>query len=771
MVHSDEAAAAIPRDEDAIKFAAETDRVNALIAYDVLDTCAEACFDRMSQAAADLCGTPMALISLVDHHRQWFKANIGVPATETGRGIAFCAHAILGDGVFIVEDATLDERFAHNPLVTGSLGLRFYAGAPLVTPGGHRVGTLCVLDTIPRPLGLGGREQSVLQTLAAQVVTELELRRSVRLSELQRVALERSGAEVVELQKLVADALEGSGIQVWEWDAASGEVKTVDRIYAEAAGAAAPGLAGSIPPRWIDDVHPDDLAILRDRSSDYFNGRSTSLECEIRVGSDDREWRWQLVRGSSRERGANGRAVKVSGTLTDIDLRRRAEDRLHWAVHHDSLTGLANRLLFNERLEAALQSANSQAPDVVVGVALLDLDLFKQVNDIFGHAVGDALLQEVATRLQKFQGPGETCARLGGDEFTIILAGAGCDEIESRLDGLLDSLREPFEYKGSTFDCRASVGFTCYPAHGKDAETLLKNADLAMFQAKALGRGMVFGYKPQLAFEVQRRVATLEAVRTALRADVIVPYYQAQVDSSFGKVEGFEALLRIKGADGTVYLPESIEEAFDDVDLAVAIGRCMLRQVIADMARWIEAGVPFGHVAVNASAAELRRGDYVPSLLELLKRAGVPASRLHVEVVETVFLGRGAGRVDETLQQLSQAGVKIALDDFGTGFASLTHLKKFPIDIVKIDRSFVRELEYGGDDVAIVGAVISLADKLGIEVIAEGVETASQALLLRANGCSVLQGFHFHRPCPAEEVPATSLSTLGSAPLCTVSSH
>lgn len=734
----------------------EADRLRALTAYEVLDTGAEPGFDRISQAAADLCQTPMALISLVDEHRQWFKARVGLPASETGRDIAFCAHAILQDGVFIVEDAARDARFADNPLVTGPVGARFYAGVPLVTPAGHHIGTLCVLDTNPRPGGLTTRQRTVLQAMAAQVITELELRLSLRRDRAQRLALEQNGAELSALQRRVGQALDGSGIRVWEWHAGTDEVVIVDSAI-ELSGASA--IADrSDPQSWIEEVHPDDQPLMNQRFDDYLSGRSATYECEMRIAADDGTWRWMLSRGSSSERGPDGAVIKVSGTLTDIDARRRAEDQLHWAVHHDALTGLANRLLFTQRLEAALRDADRQEPQGRVGVALFDLDMFKEVNDVFGHAAGDALLQAIADRLQDFQRPGETCARLGGDEFTLILPGCGCDgEIEDRLATLLEALREPFEFEGNRLDCRASIGFTCYPLHGSDVGTLLKNADLAMFRAKASGRGVIIGYNPLLSAEVERRVAVLETVRHAIRTAAIVPFYQAQIDTTCGAVNGFEALLRIAGSDGNVYLPASIEEAFDDADLGVALGRCMLRQVIDDMAGWIKAGVRFGHISVNASAVELRHSGYVDTVLGLLAAAGVPPARMQIEVVETVFLGRGAEQVEQAVRRLSQAGVRIALDDFGTGFASLVHLKRYPVDIIKIDKSFVSELEHRRDDVAIASAVIGLAGKLGIGVVAEGVETAGQAAILSANDCRVMQGYYFHRPCVAAQVPATSL--------------
>lgn len=602
----------------------EAERLAALRNYQILDTEAELSFDRISRAAADVCGAPMALVSLVDEHRQWFKSKIGVAATETPRSISFCAHAIKQDGLLIVPDTSADPRFADNPLVTGPTGVRFYAGAPLHTPGGHRIGTLCVLDRKVRAKGLTAMQSRMMQTLSAQVVAELELRRTMA--------------------------------------------------------------------------------------------------------------------------------------------------RLEWLVCHDTLTGLPNRLMCQERLTEALAAATSRSNAYRVGVVMLDLDHFKQVNDVFGHAAGDALLKRVAAILAGFIRPGETAARLGGDEFILVLPDCHTNAaLLQRMDDLLERLRQPYLFAGNLLDGRASIGIAIFPGHCRDVGGLLKHADTAMYRAKSAGRGSVSIYRHDFGADVERRVDALNAVHAAIRSGDIFPYYQPQISLLTGAIVGCEALVRLRDSAGKVHPPKEIEDAFEDRDLGIAIGASMLMHIVRDMRGWLAAGIDPGHVAINASAVELRRVDYAETMFKTLAQSGISPSRIHVEVTESVFVGRGSEKIEDTLRALSAGGIKIALDDFGTGFASLSHLKKFPVDIIKIDRSFIANLQQNSFDVAIVTAVIKLASNLGMQIIAEGVETARQANILRSIGCDIVQGYYFARALTADKYAAMSeaVTTAGMKRLIT----
>ncbi|RZK01224.1 MAG: EAL domain-containing protein [Novosphingobium sp.] len=433
--------------------------------------------------------------------------------------------------------------------------------------------------------------------------------------------------------------------------------------------------------------------------------------------------------------GEDGVPVKLVAISRDITDRREAEERLRWSATRDPLTQLPNRSLFQRTLHDAV--AKARESESKIGLLVLDLDHFKQVNDTLGHDAGDALLQTVATRLEAFCAnlPGDTAlaARLGGDEFAVIFDDiADVAELDARASELLDELRQPVTHAGRLLDCHTTIGAALFPDHGDQQEDLLKSADIALYAAKSSRRGRAMTFQPEHRAELQERLSMINLARTALREDRVLPFYQPKVRLDDLSVYGFEALLRWRHDTRGIQLPGTISAAFEDLELAATISDSMIDRVIVDMRDWLDRGVPFGHVAVNAAAAEFRSDGFAESVLERLERAGVPPHHFHLEVTETVFLGRGSDFVQRALKMLSDAGVSIALDDFGTGYASLRHLKQFPVDVIKIDRSFVQNMETDADDAAIIEAVLNLARSLKIEVVAEGIETASQALALQA---------------------------------------
>ena len=454
--------------------------------------------------------------------------------------------------------------------------------------------------------------------------------------------------------------------------------------------------------------------------------------------------------------GERGEALKLVAISRDITDRREAEDRLLWSATRDPLTHLPNRALFQRTLNDAVSRAQHHGGKV--GLLVLDLDHFKQVNDTLGHDAGDALLQTVAERLEAFcgkqRGGTALAARLGGDEFALILANvADADELNAQATALLGGLREPFVHLGRILDCHATVGAALFPDHGERPEDLLKSADIALYAAKSARRGGAVIFEPGHRAELQERQSMIALARNALSGDRITPFYQPKVRLDDGTVYGFEALLRWRDDHGCIQLPATIGAAFENLELAAAISDRIVDQVIRDMRQWLDRGVPFGHVAVNAAAAEFRSDRFAESVLDRLARAGVPPQHFHLEVTETVFLGRGAEYVERALKLLSEAGVGIALDDFGTGYASLRHLKQFPVDVIKIDRSFVQNMETDPEDAAIIEAVLNLGKSLKIGVVAEGIETVSHALRLQGMNCHYGQGFLFSQAVAADRVP------------------
>jgi diguanylate cyclase (GGDEF)-like protein/PAS domain S-box-containing protein len=469
----------------------------------------------------------------------------------------------------------------------------------------------------------------------------------------------------------------------------------------------------------------------------------------IQYGADQR-W-WDIILAPVRDE--QGRATQIIVLSRDITDQKKAEEKASWAANHDNLTGLPNRFLFQKTLDDAI------ARDGVGGggfaILLLDVDDFKRINDTLGHDAGDTLLCTFAERIRGALRAEDMVARLGGDEFAVLLAGVEEESgVAAAVETILSALREPCVHGGRVLDCQASIGASLFPHQGTDRAELLKNADVALYAAKAAGRGNLKLFRADMRKEMQTRLSMLNLARDALANNRILPFYQPKIDLGTGEVAGFEALLRWRHPSMGPQSPATISAAFEDLALASEISDQMIAAVIDDLVRWRGEGVDVGHVAINAAAAEFRRGDFADKLLERLEEANLAPSLLQVEVTETVFLGRGAESVERALKLLSGAGMGIALDDFGTGYASLSHLKQFPVDLIKIDRSFVRDLEEDPDDAAIIDAVVNLGRSLGIRTVAEGVENERQHGFITSLGCDFGQGFLYGKAAPADEVAA-----------------
>ncbi len=499
-------------------------------------------------------------------------------------------------------------------------------------------------------------------------------------------------------------------------------------------------------------VHPDERPDFMRQLNEIRAGNIERFEASYRIErADDGRERWLTFNGWGTP-GAERAPRRIILTVRDVTDEKTAEERIRWSASHDPLTRLANRALFQEKLDDAIAKAKQR--DDAVGVLMLDLDHFKQINDSLGHDVGDALLKMFAERLRSVVRQRDTVARLGGDEFAIVVPRLhGKDELLRLSRSIQERMRAPFVHGGRVLDCRVSSGASMFPDHARSAREILKCADTALYAAKQAGRSTLAIFEPRMRDDLRRRVSMVQLARDAIDDDRVIPYYQPKLDLQTGRVNGFEALLRWRNAKGRICLPVALEAAFEDLEVAAAISDRMIDRVIADMRGWLDRGVAFRHVAVNAAAAEFRRDNFAERVLESLRRANIPTRCFQLEVTETVFLGRGAEYVHRALALLNAQGVKIALDDFGTGYASLRHLKQFPVDIIKIDQSFVRDMEIDPGDEAIVRAVINLGKSLGIHVVAEGIESTAHAERLQRLGCDFGQGFLFSKAVGANRVP------------------
>ncbi|QDF96069.1 GGDEF domain-containing protein [Azoarcus sp. DD4] len=493
------------------------------------------------------------------------------------------------------------------------------------------------------------------------------------------------------------------------------------------------------------------LYVERGRRDDFkvmIRARQRVVDFESEVYRCDGERIW-ISENAHAVYGADGRFLYYEGSVEDISERRRHRTQLEHQATHDPVTGLPNRYLLQDRLERAMSGARRRGERLMV--AFIDLDNFKFVNDSMGHAVGDRLLVEMARRLQACVRETDTLVRYGGDEFVLIVSSAAvqADPVQV-LERVQETVRLPLMLEGRDISIGCSMGVSVYPRDGADLETLLRHADAAMYHAKAAGKGQFRFYEAGLNARAQERLALESALRGTLEhgCGEIEVVYQPKLDAG-GGVCGCEALARWHSAEFGKVTPDRFIPLAEETGLIMQLTGHVLRTACEEAARWParELGVP--SVAVNISARHFRRdGQLLTLVSEALRGSGLPPERLQLELTESLFVGD----VEETvkiLNALKRLGVTLAIDDFGTGYSSLAYLKRFPVDVLKIDRSFVGECEHVGDARAITKAILSLGRSLGLSVVAEGVERPAQAAFLLAHGCDELQGYLYARPLAA----------------------
>ncbi|MCB2054579.1 MAG: EAL domain-containing protein [Geminicoccaceae bacterium] len=466
-----------------------------------------------------------------------------------------------------------------------------------------------------------------------------------------------------------------------------------------------------------------------------------------------------LVESRPDTEGADRRTFRISGKPyfdtqgcfagyrgagSDITAQIRQERHIRFLAEHDHLTRLPNRVLLRERLRQALAGARER--DGRSALLALDLDGFKEVNDGFGHDVGDALLVAVAGRLSGLLRQGDLLARLGGDEFAILLAGGGRDEASARMlaERCIDAFRGAYLVAGREIFIQTSIGIATYPDHGDSVEELLKAADMALYAAKAAGRGRWTIYDPRMNSALLARQQIERALRRALQTGGLEVHFQPQMRLADDRLLGAEALVRWTDPTLGKVPPDLFVPVAEEAGLILELGTWVLEEACLQASRW-----PNGVVAVNVSPAQFLHGDLLERVDAALARSGLPPERLELEITEGVLMRDETAAIAD-LRKLHERGIQLAIDDFGTGYSSLSYLKRFPVDKVKIDRSFVTDLEHDADDRMIVKAIVTLGQALGLATIAEGVETRGQAEVLHRFGCDQGQGYLFGRPMPPE---------------------
>jgi diguanylate cyclase (GGDEF)-like protein/PAS domain S-box-containing protein len=490
---------------------------------------------------------------------------------------------------------------------------------------------------------------------------------------------------------------------------------------------------------------------VRQSVRDAKRGRTVRFSGLCPTASGKAKW-WDVVVTPIRD--SAGEITGILSISRDSTTEREKSEELQWASEHDALTSLPNRRAFQKRLQAAV--FRSMRKDSKVGLLLIDLDHFKHVNDTLGHAAGDSMLKEIARRLKSSLRSADFFGRLGGDEFAIVV-----ENVSSSADLMvvgekaMAALKAPLRLQGRALSGGASIGGALFPDDADTANELFKLADTALYALKAEGRGGTKLFHSYMREEAQRVASQLSLARIAVNEASVSPYYQPKIELADGRVAGFEALLRWAHPSKGLQMPDTIEEAFKDYELASKIGGLMQKRVLADARRWRAQNLGFGRISINAAPAEFLRDDYAERLLARLEDNELPPSLVEIEVTEHVLMASGSKFVHRALAMLKAAGVTIALDDFGTGYSSLSHLRDFPVDVVKIDKSFVQRMLEDAEIAAIVAAVINLAKSLRIVSVAEGIETEEQAEMLKASGCNLAQGYLLGAPQPAELVAAS----------------
>ena len=547
-------------------------------------------------------------------------------------------------------------------------------------------------------------------------------------------------------QEKFGQVMESSLDGFWEWDLAN------DQLYLSPRWKAQIGFEDDELPNtfeaWQDRLHPDERDEMTHKLQAFLSKPWRSWEEEFRLRHKNGSYRWILARAKPTT-DEKGRVIRLTGVHIDITERVSAESRANYLAYHDSLTDLPNRMLFNDRVGHAIARAKRSGQRL--SILFFDLDRFKHINDSLGHPAGDRVLTQVAKRIAETVREEDTLARLGGDEFAVLVEHVGRSQSLALLaEKLLGCFETPFEEEGHEFFLNASIGISIYPRDGETTATLLKNADAAMYKAKNSGRGSFQFYTEELTDNAYQYFTLESGLRQALMHDQFELHYQAKISLPEERLIGVEALIRWRHPEMGYILPDQFIPVAEESGLIREIGEWVLLNACRDARSWSDSGLAFGHVAVNLSGVQIQHDSFVDSVRQVLQETGLDPRCLELEVTEN-FLMRDAEASAHYLSALRALGLSIAIDDFGTGYSSLAHLTRFPVNKLKIDRSFIQHVCEDAQSREISRTIISLGHTLEMQVVAEGIEKREQLEFLQREGCDEGQGYYISKPLPKVE--------------------
>lgn len=711
-------------------------RQQALDELEIVDSGAESAFDGLVQAASAICGTPIALISLIDHDRQWFKANVGLEGVkETPRCISFCTHAIKQSELFVVEDAQIDPEFSGNPLVTGDPHIRFYAGAPLRLSSGATVGTLCVIGL--QPMRLDEDQRKVLCNLSKTAVHLLEGRRAERMEAKYRQEAEQISADMP--------------IGLFATDAAGGCYYTNER-WQDLYGLS---LEESLGNGWTETIHPED--------------RSAVFAEWIQAAKEQRQFQktFRLLRhdGSvihvqsqaKAQRDDAGTTTHFLGFVQDVTTEVALNAEILFQANHDHLTGLFNRRAFEICLsQCVTQLREAEGPDHAL--LYIDLDQFKIVNDTVGHAAGDRLLVEVAGLLKPFQSHQASLARLGGDEFALLLPNCNVTRAEETAQLIIETFEVfRFQARNQQFRVGVSIGVVPLQEQNLRPNAVMQAADTSCFIAKERGRnrwhtwveGNVDTMRRNQAMRwVTRLQSAMDEERLVLHAQKIVP-----LDPAANTSLRAELLLRLREVDGSLVMPGAFLPPAERFQLVTRLDQWVLEKTITMLGE-LNSLDRISHIALNVSGQSVVDASFLRTVDQLLSQASPEISRrLCLEITETSVITSVTSAVT-FISMVRNHGATVAIDDFGAGSASFSTLKSLQMTHLKIDGQFVTGVIDDPLDNVVVRSFVDAAAVIGLTTVAEFVESASVLEQLREIGLDYAQGYFLHRPEPFEAVLA-----------------
>ena len=758
----------------------EKERLAALHSLNILDTPSEERFDRITRLAAHIFDVKHAFITLIDEHRQWFKSAYNFPQRETSREASICALAIEKDQPLVIEDTLKNTEISSSPLVVSAPFIRFYAGIPIKIDDKFNIGTLCIIDTKPRHFS--DKDICLLIDLAKIAQSEIVRLELTQLNK-QLVASKKKLKINKKLNNLRNRALEQIATAIPLSKTLNLIVKSISHDYPEAMpsilllsddGRQLFHAASDRLPKFYDEAvdgveigpetgscgaaaHSGKRVIVENISTHPYWADFKELAAQANLGSC---WSEPIISANNKVLGTfaiyhqypkapdsyDCLLIEQSAHLASIAIERENTNKLVWQqANYDSLTKLPNRTMMRENLKQAISHAKRYQKKLAV--IFLDLDHFKDVNDTLGHAIGDALLIETANRLASSVRDYDIVARLGGDEFVIILNDiSNPSDAEHVIQLLQQKLSEPFHLNEEVVYCTASIGITIYPDDNRDIDSLLKNADQAMYSAKSHGRNTYHYFTQSLREAAHNRMQLINDLRTAINENQFHLAFQPIIDLKTDKVYKAEALIRWQHPEQGFISPLDFIPVAEDTGLIIELSNWIFGEATQLVKKWRKKFCPGLQISINTSPVQYKSGESnILSWISKMTELQLHPEAIAIEITENLLM-ESKSEVSDKLATFRQAGIAISIDDFGTGYSSFSYLKSFTTDFIKIDKSFVQKMHKDSEDMVLCEAIIMMAKRLNIKVIAEGIETQEQESLLKAIGCDYGQGYHFAKP-------------------------